>query len=232
MNLEPGFNLQRRLDEITARTRALVPPDRLARTEQVVAELRATNIEERIPRPGSPVEAFTLLGANGRKVRSADLLALGPLVVTFFRGRWCPYDMTELETWQALYPRLRECGALLVAISPQTPRQNAFTAEQHHLQFPMLSDPRAEMAASLELAYTVPEETRPWYRSMLVNIPLMNGDESWRLPLPATCILVASAAQEGLPGAAKVRFAAGFADHRMRPEPEGVLSELEKIRPR
>ena len=111
-----------------------------------------------------------LKSATGKLVRSADLLSLGPLVLKFFRGRWDPYDMTELEAWQALQPELRRRRALIVAISPQTPRQNAFTADRHGLAFPILSDPSCTFANRCNLAHTVPEPTRAHYRSMLVNI--------------------------------------------------------------
>lgn len=212
-----GPSLQDQLDTITANTRALVPPERLARTEQVVSELRASGIENHLLQPADIAPAFTLSGANGKPVRSTDLLALGPVVVKFFRGRWCPYDVTELENWQALYAHLRERGALFVAISPQTARQNAFTADRHHLTFPLLSDPAAAVAEAFGLAYTVPEPTRAWYRSMLVNIPFLNGDQSWRLPLPATFVLDTNG---------RIRYAKAFADHRRRPEPTEVLAAL------
>ena len=220
--------LQQQLDQITATTRALVQPERLARTDQVVAELGATGIEAQIAAPGSQAPSFSLPAANGKLVRSADLLALGPLVLKFFRGRWCPYDMTELEAWQALLPTLRQATrgrpALFVAISPQTPRQNAFTAENQAkpggLTFPILSDPGCGLADQLGTGYTVPEPTRFWYRSMLVNIPLINGDDAWRLPLPATVILNQ---------AGTVLYAEGYADHRRRPDPQAALEVLGTI---
>jgi peroxiredoxin len=105
----------------------------------------------------------------------------------------------------------------MIAVSPQTQRQNAFTAERHNLTFPILSDPGANVAAQFGLAYTVPEPTRGWYRSMLVNIPFLNGDDSWRLPLPATFVVD----QTGT-----ILFSQATADHRLRPEPEAVLTRL------
>ena len=216
--------LQQQLDTITARTRALVQPERLARTDQVIAELRATGIEARILSIGSMAPDFTLIAANGKAVRSEDLLALGPVVLKFFRGRWCPYDMTELEAWQSLQSALRAPArgrpALLAAISPQLPRQNAFTAEQHKLTFPLLSDPSAAVAARFGLAYTVPEPTRTWYRSMLVNIPLVNGDDHWRLPLPATVVLSPTGV---------ITFVEAPTDHRQRPDPLAVLDALARL---
>src|SRR5580698_5502954 len=133
----PRTSLQDQLDAITARTRSLVQPDRLAISENLGAELFATGIEDRVLARGAKAPEFALEDAlTGKPVRSADLLALGPLVVKFFRGRWDPYCVTELEAWRDLHAELRKRGAFFIAISPQTRRQNDFTLQQHALPFP------------------------------------------------------------------------------------------------
>jgi peroxiredoxin len=209
--------LQDQLDAITANTRHLVQAERLAVGERAVAELFASGIEERILPVGAAAPEFALKDSNGRLVRSCDLLGSGPLVVKFFRGRWCPYCMTELEAWRDLYGQLRERGGLLVAIGPQIERQSDFMAGQHGLPFPVLSDPGCAVAAQFGLVYTVPDYHRQYYRSILINIPFVNGDESWRLPLPATYVI-------GRLG--QVLFAEAHADFRVRPEPEEALAAV------
>jgi peroxiredoxin len=207
--------LQDQLDEITANTRNLVQADRMAVGEKAIAELFASGIEERILPIGATAPEFTLKDATGRPVRSADLLALGPLVIKLFRGRWCPYCVTELEAWRDLHDRLREAGGLLVAISPQTQRQSDFMVGQHTLPFPVLTDPGCALAEKFGLAYTVPDYHRDYYRSVLVNIPFINGDNAWRLILPATYVV----ARDG-----RVVYAQAHADFRVRPEPEEALA--------
>ncbi len=209
--------LQAQLDEITAQTRKLVQPERLERNERVIAELFATGIEDRLLKAGDAMPAFALPDAQGKLVSSADLLAIAPLVISFFRGRWCPYCITELESWRDAYKKLRERGALLVAISPQSIRQNDFTVTQHELPFPLLRDEKAAVAAAFGAGYTVPESYRDYYRSILVNIPFINDEASWRLPLPATFVI----GQDGL-----VLWSSGFADFRVRPEPNEALIAL------
>ncbi len=211
------MSLQDQLDAITERTRALVQPERLAPAERFKAELFASGMEDRILPVGASAPPFALKDGSERTVRSEDLLALGPLILKFFRGRWCSYCVNELEAWAALYPALRGRGALLIAVSPQTARQNAFTAEQHRLPFPVLADPGAALAGQFGLAYTVPEYLQRYYRSILVNIPFMNGEPSYRLPLPATYVL----AQNGT-----VLWAYAYADYRVRPDPEEALAAL------
>ncbi len=211
------LSLQDRLDAITEQTRKLVQPERLAPGERAVAELFASGIEDRILQAGAQAPVFALEDRSGRTVHSSDLLALGPLVLNFFRGRWCSYCVNELEAWRDLYDGARARRALLVGVSPQTVRQNEFTADQHGLPFPLLADANATVAEQFGLVYTVPEYLQRYYRSILVNIPFMNGEPSYRLPLPATYVI----AQDGT-----VLFARAYADFRVRPEPDEALAAL------
>jgi peroxiredoxin len=142
-------------------------------------------------------------------------LALGPLVIKLFRGRWCSYCVTELEAWRDLYGTLREREGLMVAIGPQIERQSDFMAGQHGLPFPVLHDPGNALAEKFGLVYKVPEYHRAYYLSILVNIPFVNGEKSWTLPIPATYVI-------GRDG--RVLFAEAHADFRVRPEPEEALA--------
>ncbi|GAC1421140.1 MAG: peroxiredoxin-like family protein [Acidobacteriaceae bacterium] len=229
MDTLKGPSLQDALDRITQNTRALVQPERLALSENATAELFATGIEDSVLPVGATAPEFALTDAStGRIVRSVDLLALGPLVIKFFRGRWCPYCVTELEAWRDLYPEVRRQGALLVAISPQMLRQNDFTVQQHGIPFPVLSDTAAVVADQFGIAYHVPATQRRYYQSILVNIPFANAglnyhtatEESWRLPLPATFVV----RRDGT-----VAFSEAHADFRVRPEPADVLAALEGV---
>jgi peroxiredoxin len=223
-----NMSLQDQLDRITQNTRALVQPERLAVSEMATEDLFNTGIEDRTLRAGAQAPAFTLEDALTHKpVRSADLLALGPLVINFFRGRWDPYCVTELEAWRNLHTELRKRGAIFVAISPQTTRQNAFTLEQHGLQYPLLSDPGANIAERFGIAHTIPQDLRRYYQSILINIPFNNAglsyhnatEVSWRLPLPAVFVIDQNNT---------ILFAEAHADSRVRPEPADVLAILDR----
>ena len=219
--------LQSKLDEITQNTRKLVQAERLAISEEAIAELFATGIEDRMLAVGSRAPEFTLPDAiSGKPIHSTDLLALGPLVISFFRGRWDPYCVTELEVWRDLYPQMRERGALLVAVSPETLRQSDFAVQQYQLQYPLLQDVNCDLAEKFGIAYPVSLKLQRYYRSILVNIPFINSgknvmaapdDAVWKLPLPATFVVN----REGV-----VTFAEAHADFRVRPEPEDVLAVL------
>jgi peroxiredoxin len=229
MSASTKESLQDRLDRITQNTRALVQPDRLAVSERATEQLFNTGIEDRTLKAGVEAPAFTLEDALTQKpVSSADLLALGPLVVKFFRGRWDPYCITELEAWRDLRSQLRERSALLVAISPQTTRQNNFTLQQHNLPYPLLSDPGAAIAEKFGIAHTIPPEQRRYFQSILINIPFNNAglsyhnatEASWRLPLPAVFLIDRTNT---------IAFAEAHADFRVRPEPADVLAALDQL---
>ena len=222
--------LQDQLDRITQNTRALVQPERLAVSERATTDLFDTGIEDRVLGAGAQAPSFSLEDARTRKpVRSSDLLALGPLIVNFFRGRWCPYCITELETWRELQPEVRRRGALFVAISPQTSRQNDFTLQQHALPFPMLADPGCTLAEQFGIAYSIPEPHRRYFQSILINIPFNNAglsyhnatEASWRLPLPGVFVI----GQDG-----KIVFSEAHADFRVRPEPAAVLAAFDTLK--
>lgn len=210
--------LQDQLDQITERTRRLVQPERLRPVEDAIAELFASGIEQQVLAAGSLAPEFALPDNNGRAVRSSDLLALGPLIVKFFRGRWCPYCMADLSAWRDLYPQVRARGALLVAISPQTVHQNDLLLQQHPLPFPVLRDAGCAVAKQFGLVYKVSPPHQKHFRSILVNIPFINGDSEWRLPLPATYIVRADGT---------IAYAQAHADFRVRPDPEEVLATLQ-----
>jgi peroxiredoxin len=229
MSASTKVSLQDQLDRITQNTRALVQPERLAVSEKATEDLFNTGIEDRILKAGAEAPAFTLEDAlTQNPVSSADLLALGPLVVNFFRGRWDPYCITELEAWRELQPELRRRNALFVAISPQTSRQNSFTLQQHNLPYPLLSDPAATIAEKFGIAYTIPAEHRRYFQSILINIPFNNAglsyhnatEASWRLPLPAVYVVAPNNT---------IIFAEAHADFRVRPEPADILAALDRL---
>jgi peroxiredoxin len=123
-----------------------------------------------------------------------------------------------MEAMNFIVPQIREAGADLVAISPQTVQQSFFMADQHKLRFPLLSDAHNDVAREFGLVYRVPDEQQALYRRTFVNLPFANGDDSWELPIPATFILD----REGA-----VVYSSANPDYSERPEPLEILSRLE-----
>ena len=169
---------------------------------------------------GSPCPQFQLKDQNAEAVSSAEILTRGPLVICFFRGRWCPFCIGQLEAMNAILDRIKGSRASLVAISPQTVQQSFFMADQHKLQFPLLSDAHNKVAWQFGLAYLVPEYQQSIYRRAFINLPFINGDDSWELPIPATYIVD----RNGI-----IRYASANANYTERPEPTDILDSIMKL---
>lgn len=114
-------------------------------------------------------------------------------------------------------PQIREAGASLIGISPQTVPQSFFMADQHRLQFPLLSDAGNRVARQFGIVYGVPEYQQAVYRRAFINLPFVNGDECWELPVPATFVLD----HDGT-----VVFASVNEDYTERPEPSEIVQRL------
>src|SRR5215469_3236795 len=166
-----------------------VPPEVQSVHLGVVSELKRSGMTERALLAGSEVPEFQLLDGTGTRFYSADLLERGPLVVCFIRGRWCPFCVGQIEAMNAAHPQIEKLGASLVAISPQTVHQSFLMADQHQLRFPMLSDQENTVARRFGLVYRAPADQQEIYRRAFVNLPSINGDSSWELPILATYII-------------------------------------------
>jgi peroxiredoxin len=209
--------LREELDERRLNMRRFVPKATQAVNDRAVEELRAGGAARRALKVGDKAPDFVLPDVNGIAVSSAELLAQGPLVVQFVRGRWCPFDCATVEAWQEWLPKVRERGGSLVSISPMTSKQADFMRDQHKLMFPLLSDTENKVAEQFGVAYAVPEYQQELFKMVFINLPFINGEESWTLPLPATFVIGTDRV---------VRSAFVDPDYTLRAEPSDVLALL------
>jgi peroxiredoxin len=212
--VEDNRSLREQLAERKELSAKYVPKETQAIHARVIAELKAQS-NSLSPRAKAP--EFLLNDHNGKPISSAELLNRGRLVICFFRGRWCPFCVGQLEAMNQILPSIVQAQASLVAISPQTVQQSFFMADQHKLRFPLLSDSANQVAKQFGLAYRVPDYQQEVYRRVFINLPFTNGDESWELPIPATYIL-------GRNG--EVIYASVNPDYTERPEPSEILGKL------
>ncbi|KAA1177191.1 AhpC/TSA family protein [Rhizobium tropici] len=196
------------------------PEGRVALYESKIAELRVSSLFDGALRTGESVPDFRLLGAKGNLVSLHDEIASGPIVVTFYRGGWCPYCNLQLKAYQEILPQIQSYGAKLIAISPELPDQYLTTAEQNALAFDVLSDLGNRVARSFGIVFTLPEELRA---AMIANgkaLPGINGDESWELPVPATFVIDTNATAV---------LAHIDVDYRNRLEPDEIVAALKSL---
>ena len=201
---------------------ALKPPkEALAIMHRGTAELIQSGQAQRAKKAGDTAPEFTLLDPDGKPVASRDLLAKGPLVVSFYRGVWCPYCNLELQALQATLPDIMSRGASLVAISPQTAPNSRKSRRENKLDFPILSDVKSEVANAFGIRFSLSEELIGLYKSFGNNLPVANDDPSWVLPMPARYVI----GSDGV-----IAYAEINPDYTQRPDPSELLPVLDRLR--
>jgi peroxiredoxin len=167
---------------------------------------------------GESVEDFILMDAHGDPVRLQSLLQKGPVVISFYRGGWCPYCNIELRGLQRALPGMKSLGASLIAISPQLPDNSLSTEEKNHLTFPILSDVGNVVAKRFGIVYELPKYLLEIYESFNHGLAQTNGETgAEELPMPATFVLDHSGV---------VRLAFIDEDYTERLDPDTILDTL------
>ncbi|WP_417736168.1 peroxiredoxin-like family protein [Rosistilla oblonga] len=170
---------------------------------------------------GQQAPEFELPNPQGDSVSLSSWLAKGPVVVTFYRGNWCPYCNLQLRAMQQRLPDLRRLGAELVAITPQLPDESLTQIEQASLEFPVLSDQDARVAAEYGVAWKVPELILDHMRNdRNLELATINGGNGSVLPIPATFVLN----REGI-----VTWRFVDVDYRQRAEPDEIVAALQAL---
>jgi len=192
-------------------------PEKAELLQRASLELSLSGITGRVPKAGSQAPDFTLPNAVGIPKTLSRELQTGPVVVTFYRGIWCPYCSLQLKAYQKILPEIHRLGASLMAISPQSPDKSQATLLKNFLQYEVLSDLGNLVARQFGLVYQVPEWMRELYISFGTDLPAFNGDDSWELPLAGTFVI-------GVDRRIVVAYA--DTDARNRLEPKAILEAL------
>lgn len=169
---------------------------------------------------GAKAPDAALVDDEGKAVRLSELYAKGPVVVTFYRGGWCPYCNTALAAWEQEIAELQEMGATLLAISPETADHAAETAEKNKASFAVLCDADREAMRRFKVAFELSPELQEKHNVYGVDLSLRNVDGSWELPAPATFVID----RQGV-----IRWTHADWDYRKRPEPDAVTAALKGL---
>ena len=196
-------------------------PEVVAVMHKATADLIASGQAERTLKVGARAPIFTLPNAHGELVRSADLLARGPLVLTFYRGIWCPYCNMDLQAIEAAAEEIRALGVSLVAISPQTAPNRRKSERENALSFPILSDHGNSVANEFGLRFRLPDDLIAVYKGFGNDLTVGNGEDSWTLPMPARYVI-------GTDGV--ITYAEVNPDYTRRPDPSELLPVLLRLR--
>ncbi|MBH0012528.1 AhpC/TSA family protein [Pseudoalteromonas sp. NZS100_1] len=212
------MSLKAQIDAYNVQKDAKLPADVLALMNTTNEELIAQHIKDNALQIGQKVENFSLANHKGEKIELADLLKKGPVIISFYRGGWCPYCNLELKALNDYLPQFKTQNAQLVAISPQLPDETLSTAQKNDLEFDVLSDVSNKVAEQFGLLFTLDERIQALYTQFGIDFEHYYGDKSFKLPLPATYVIN----QDGV-----ITYAFLSEDYTLRAEPIDVMAALE-----
>jgi peroxiredoxin len=188
-------------------------------TDELIASAQA----QRARKAGDAAPDFILADPDGKPVSSRELLAKGPLVISFYRGVWCPYCNLELQALQEALAEITARGASLVAISPQTAPNSRKSQRDNKLGFPILSDSKSELADAFGIRFKLQDYLVELYRSFKNDLPTFNNDPAWVLPMPARYVI----GTDGI-----IAYSEVNPDYTRRPDPSELLPVLDRLKAR
>ena len=216
------MSLQEKLDAVKADFVSKVPADLRAIMDKVTEGLIESGQADRALKAGNRAPDFNLPDPDGKMVSSARLLHKGPLVLTFYRGVWCPYCNLDLQALEEAAAAVRATGASLVAVSQQTAPNSRKSQRDNKLSYPILGDKGGELADAFGIRWRSPEELRSIYKQLGIDLAAFNGESSWTLPMPARFVID----RDGM-----IVYSEIDADYTHRPEPSELLPILRKLTP-
>ncbi|WKK86248.2 peroxiredoxin-like family protein [Marivirga arenosa] len=212
------MTLQERLDKIKVKIESSLPQETVAIMHQGNADLEATGISNNVLKVGDLAPTFNLKNQNDELVSSKELLKSGSIVLTFYRGVWCPYCNTDIANLNQYTDEMNGLNATMLGISPQLPIYNQKIISQEHLNFDLLTDNHNSIAEAFGLRWEMKGALKSVYKDKFkINLADYNGDDSWTLPVPVRFIIGA----DGL-----IKYAEHSVDYTKRPDPTQLIHAL------
>lgn len=216
--------IQHTLSEMTAKARDEFIASQSDDNKQIIGaaleKLMASDFGSNALIVGESIPNFSLPNATGEQLEIGKILENGPVVLSFYRGGWCPFCNLEFKALTDALPEIQSFNASLIGISPETPEMAQQTISKHNLPFEVLSDVGNQVIKQFGLLSIVYEEMRPLYLQWGLDVPAHNGDDSWEIPIPATYVVD----QQSVIRAAYVNK-----DYTQRMEPTDIIDALKTL---
>ncbi|MBZ9894582.1 MULTISPECIES: peroxiredoxin-like family protein [unclassified Mesorhizobium] len=209
--------LQDQLDAVKAADLARTPPNVTLVRQRAVEALAASGLAERATQAGEQAPSFRLRDGNGRAFSSREALRHGPMVLVFYRGRWCPYCTVDLRAIESASRDIRSLGASLVVVSQQTADNSLETQRRNALSFASLVDAGGKVAHAFGLRWKASDELRTVEQESGLDLATFNGDASWTLTMPARYVV----ARDGT-----IEYADISVDYTRRGDPSELIPVL------
>ena len=215
------MSLNAQIQDLVGKAREHAPPEVFQKLGAMFGRLQADGVGASAPKAGDRAPDVTLEPPDGPPVPLRKLLGDKPMVLMFYRGRWCPFCDLTLRAFEAALPQFEAAGATLAAVSPQTLAETKLTGSERNLSYPLYSDPRNAAARSFGLDWQVQEGAeRGLYKGFNSHVDQANGDDEWRLPSPAVFVID----RDGV-----VRWSWTDSNWTRRAEPDDVLAAVKAI---
>jgi len=215
------MKLQDSLDKLKIRIEDSLPVEYVNIMHQGTHDLEASGLGSGVLKVGDKAPEFILSNQKGDLISSKELLKKGPLVITYYRGIWCPYCNTDLANLKRYKDKIEAEGATMLSISPQKAAHNKQIIEQQGLNFDLLSDAQNNVAAQFGLRWEMVGSLRSLYNDQFkIDLSVYNGDDSWTLPIPARFIIGTDCV---------IKYAEFSIDYTKRPNPDVLLEVLHSI---
>ncbi len=187
--------------------------------EEGIEAVVKSGIESSALQIGDDYIDFSLGNAKGEQIQISQLLKEGPIVLTWYRGGWCPYCNLTLRALQQVLPEIKSLGAKLVTLTPELPDNSLNTREKNELSFEVLTDTDNRIAKQYGIVFKLTPETAKYYKAAF-DLEVYNGNDTDELPLAATYVIDTTG---------KISYAFLDADYRNRAEPADIIRALESL---
>ncbi len=183
------MKLHEELEELNREVQAATLPKVLQAFDKSVADMKKASIAGRALKVGDLASNFSLPDMHGNNVKLSHLLLDGPVILSFYRGGWCPYCNLELRALLKALPEIQNSGAQVVAISPEKPENSLSTVRKNTLDYLVLSDVSSEVARKFGVSFILPTYLKKIYRTFGLNLEKYNNAKTVELPIPATFLI-------------------------------------------
>ncbi len=212
-------SLQEKINQ--KRSKSKVPQAARMTMVEATEELRKSGIIDKALKTGDQYIDFTLVNVNGKKVTLSEKLKNGPIILTFYRGGWCPYCNIQLKAYQEKLDEFRKAGGQLIAISPESMESGNTTVKKNDLKFEILTDNLNKEARKYGLVFKLSEKLKEVYLKFGLDLEKNQGNDSWELPIPATYVIDKSG---------KIVYSFLNVDYIQRAEPQEIINILESLK--
>ena len=213
--------LQDKLDSFKSQFKTQAPAEAFEAFGRSTRELIDSGQADRALQAGDVIPDFVLSDSDKNNVSLKDLLTKGPVVMTFYRGVWCPYCNIELQALEEVANEIRSRGATLVAISMQGATDSRKSQKDNNLSFPILTDQNGELSEKLGIRWTLQDYVVPFHQGFGVELPRIHGDGQWNLPMPARYVVDTRGV---------IAYSEVNPDYTRRPEPSDLFPVLDKLK--